>query len=218
MNDGHLDAPQRPHVLQQPHEVVALRRARCAPAAACRAARSMRSVGAITVASPEITVWPSWFAQGAVQHHAVRRFVARGDLTAIVSVSPTRIGALERQRLAARTPCPGRAAACRARRRSSAAPHMPCAITPWYRVDAANSRIDVLRVDVARHRREQLDVGGGQRALDAGAIADRDLVEGAVADDLEVGAGKWCWSQWCSRLMDVRRGCEIRRRRSGRRR
>ena len=72
----------------------------------------------------------------------------------------------------------------------SAAPHMPWAITPWNRVDAANSRIDVLRVDVARHRGEQLDVGGRQRPLDARAIADRDLVESPVAQDLEVVAGK----------------------------
>jgi hypothetical protein len=35
----------------------------------------------------------------------------------------------------------------------------------------------VLRVDVARQRREHLDVGRGQRAFDAGAIADADLVE-----------------------------------------
>jgi hypothetical protein len=51
-------------------------------------------------------------------------------------------------------------------------------------------RIDVLRVDVARQRREDLNVGRGQRALDAGAIADADLVESAVADEVEVGCGE----------------------------
>ena len=46
--------------------------------------------------------------------------------------------------------------------------------------------VDVLRVDVARHRGEELDVRSGQRALDARVVADGDLVERAVADDFEV--------------------------------
>ena len=114
-------------------------------------------------------------------------------VTAIVSVSPTRIGAWNvNVWLAYTVPGPGRRVPSTAEIR--AAPHMPCATTPWKRVESANSGVDVRRIDVARHRGEQLDVGRGERALDARAIADGDLVERAVADDLEVVAGKWCWS------------------------
>ena len=55
--------------------------------------RSMRSVGAITVASPEITVWPSWLTQR--QSSITRCFASSRavTVTVIVSVSPTRTGA-----------------------------------------------------------------------------------------------------------------------------
>ena len=42
------------------------------------------------------------------------------------------------------------------------------------------------RGDVARHRSEELQVGRGERALDGRTVSDDDLVEGAVAQDLEV--------------------------------
>ena len=48
--------------------------------------------------------------------------------------------------------------------------------------------IDVRRVDVARHDGEELDVVGAQRAGQAGAVADLDLVVSAV---LDVGGGHW---------------------------
>ena len=55
--------------------------------------RSMRSVGAITVAWPEITVLPSWLMQ--LQSRTRRCFASSRSATAtlIVSVSPTRTGA-----------------------------------------------------------------------------------------------------------------------------
>ena len=51
---------------------------------------------------------------------------------------------------------------------------------------SAVGHLAMLRIDVARHCGEQLDVGGRERALDARPVADGDLVEGAVAQDLEV--------------------------------
>jgi hypothetical protein len=50
------------------------------------------------------------------------------------------------------------------------------------------------RVDITGHRREELDVGGAQCALDARTIADGDLVEGAVAQDVEVLRGSGFWT------------------------
>jgi len=52
-------------------------------------------------------------------------------------------------------------------------------------------RVEVLGVDVAGHRDEELDVRGGQRALDARLVADGDLVESAVAQDVEVVGAEW---------------------------
>ena len=62
--------------------------------------------------------------------------------------------------------------------------------------DAMESRrrgefgIDMLRIVVAGNDREQLHVAGGQATFDAGAIADRDLGEGAVAHVAQVILGK----------------------------
>ncbi len=58
--------------------------------------RSMRSVGASTVASPEITVLPSWLTQ--LQSRVMRWLSASRAVTAtvVVSVSPTRTGAWKR--------------------------------------------------------------------------------------------------------------------------
>ena len=44
-------------------------------------------------------------------------------------------------------------------------------------------RVDVRRVDVARHDGEELDVLGAQRAGQGRAVADLDLVVGAVLDE-----------------------------------
>ena len=49
--------------------------------------------------------------------------------------------------------------------------------------------IEIGRVDVARHHPEQLDILLGQDMGDARAVAERDLVEGAVLDEGFVGHG-----------------------------
>ena len=48
--------------------------------------------------------------------------------------------------------------------------------------------VDMGRIDVARHRREQLDVLRPQGAREAGEVADLDLVEGAVLDIFRCGS------------------------------
>jgi len=47
--------------------------------------------------------------------------------------------------------------------------------------------VDVGRVDVTGHRREQVDVFRTQGADQLGEVADLDLVEGAVLDELGGG-------------------------------
>ena len=133
--------------------------------------RSMRSVGAVTIASPAITVCPRWFTHVQSSDTRPSRSSRAVTFTVVVSVSPARIGARKFSVWRSYTvPAPGSRVPSTAE--MSAAPHMPCAITP-VAGRCGELGIEVARVDVARQRREQLDVGRGQRALDAGAVADR---------------------------------------------
>ena len=208
MDDSHLQAPQRPHVLQQPDEVVAVgefdshvgqRAAGALDALGRRAHRGFAGDHGLTILVDA----------GAVQRHAMVRLVPRGH------------GDGDRQRVAdahrrvklQRLPRVYRAGPWQARaehrRDQRGTPHA-------VRDDAVEARrrgelgIDVLRVDVARHRGEQLDVRGGEGAFDARAVADRNLVEGAVADDLEVmggeGAAQDSACGWCHRIDGLRKG------------
>jgi hypothetical protein len=55
--------------------------------------RSKRWVGALTVASPEMTVWPSWLTQLHARMTECLVSSRAITVTVIVSVSPTRTGA-----------------------------------------------------------------------------------------------------------------------------
>jgi hypothetical protein len=55
-------------------------------------------------------------------------------------------------------------------------------MTPLNCVLCAYSGIDVRRIDVARHRGEQIDVFFGERAAQVGGISDLHFVEGVVFD------------------------------------
>ena len=99
--------------------------------------RSMRSVGAVTIASPAITVCPRWLTHVQSSVRRSLALVARVTFTVVVSVSPARIGARKFSVWRSYTvPAPGSRVPSTAE--MSAAPHMPCAITPSP-VDAASS-------------------------------------------------------------------------------
>ena len=59
---------------------------------------------------------------------------------------------------------------------------MPWATIPWNLSLLGVFLVDVGRVHIAGHHREQLDVPPHQRALDGGDLADLDLVKRAVLD------------------------------------
>jgi hypothetical protein len=129
MNDGHLDGTERTHELQQ--------RTRSSPCETemrtCGKVlreRSMRAVGAVTTASPAITVCPRWFTQVQSSVTRLSRSSRAVTFTVVVSVSPARIGARKFSVWRSYTvPAPGSRVPSTAE--MSAAPHMPCAITPW---------------------------------------------------------------------------------------
>ena len=50
----------------------------------------------------------------------------------------------------------------------------------------SKSGIDMLRVVVAGDHREELDIAGTQRALDADPVAYRNLVEDAIAYEAQI--------------------------------
>ena len=156
MNDGHPEFPERPDVLQQPHEIVALRKRyahlRQRAARALDAFRRRDDGRLAGDHRPALLV-----GAGAIEHQAVIRFVACGDRHRDgqrVSDTNRRV---ERQRLAGvhRT----RTGQTRAKHGGDegGAPHA-------VRDDAVETRrvrilrVDVRRIDVARHRGEQLDV------------------------------------------------------------
>ena len=124
--------------------------------------RSMRSSGAITSASPSITADAVLVAATAGQSRAASRDRARRPWRVMAMCGRRARPARGSAASARDRPCRGRAGACRAPE-TSAPPHMPCATTPWKRVDAANW-IDVLRVGIAREDRDQLDVLLRERA------------------------------------------------------
>ena len=133
-----LIAPERPHELQQAHELVALReRDAHLRQRAARALDALGRRGHGRLAGDHGLRRPG----SCTCSRATRRpFPSSREVTftAIVSVSPTRIGArnfsvwpvVDRAGPGSRVPSTAE---------MSAAPHMPCAITPWSPVDAANS-------------------------------------------------------------------------------
>jgi hypothetical protein len=203
MDHGHLDAAERLHVLQHPHELVAVleRHAHLGQ----RAARALDALGrrnyrrvagnhrlADLVGAP------------AVEHDAPRRFFPKRDRQFDVERVADVHGRVELERLARVAGAGPRQARAEHGGNQRRAPH---AVR-----DDPGGLGGTVRRRVARHRGEQLQVGRGERALDGGAIADDDLVEGAVAKDFEVFLGK-CAGHGCLTL-----GCGGRRRRSGCRR
>jgi hypothetical protein len=188
MNDRHLELAERAHVLHQSHEVVALRegdldlrqRAACALDAfgGCYDRRLAGDHGAAVLV-----------LAAAIEHDPVGRFVARDDGHAYRERVADANRRVECQRLVGILGTGARQPRAKHRRDERSAPHA-------VRDDAVEAcrvregRVDVRGVDVARHRGEQLDVGSGERALDAGGIADGNLGERAVADDVEVVARK----------------------------
>jgi hypothetical protein len=184
MDDADLDAPQRLHVLENPHQLVTVlqrhahlrqRAARALDALARRDHRRLSAdhslavlVGAIAL---EDQAMP--FLVPGLDGDRNRERVT--DSNRLMKLQ--RLAGIDRAR-------PGQAGA-EHRRDERRAPHAVRndALEPGRRGELG---VDVLRVDVAGHRGEELDVRGGQRALDARPVADGDLVEGAVAQDLEV--------------------------------
>ena len=121
----------------------------------------------------------------AIEYETVRRLVAGGDPYGDLQRVADTHRRLERQRLPeVERPRPGQAGA----EYGGDQRGTPHAVGDDALVLGRSGElgVDVRRVDVARHRGEELDVRGGQGALDRRRLADGDLVEGPVAEHLEV--------------------------------
>jgi hypothetical protein len=188
VDDRHLDAAERTHVLEQPDEIVPLgnrdahlrqRAARALdPFAGRRHRRLARDHGSSILVRA-----------GAIEHDAAVGCIARGHGDRNAQRVADSNGLVELQRLRAIDRAGAGKPGAQDGGDQRCAPHA----VGDHGVQVGRLGefpVDVLRVHVARHGGEQVDVGRGERALDARAIADGDLVEGAVANDLEVIGGK----------------------------